>query len=149
MTVQASGVHVGPGFNSRHLHQPSQKVARRSLGEGGLLLHQYLSSSGYGWQAHCSILNVMWHYVYVLENVKGMQYVGLTEDVNMRLEKHNRGEVTSTGKYRPWMLRHFSAFPTRGEAARFELYLKSGSGREFRYRHLVQKLKSRSNHSHD
>lgn len=79
----------------------------------------------------------MWSYVYVLENGKGMQYVGLTENPEERLEKHNRGEVPSTAKYRPWILRHFSAFPKREEAAKFELYLKTGSGREFRYRHLV------------
>ena len=81
----------------------------------------------------------MWHYTYILENKKGYQYVGLTDDLNDRLERHNRGEIPSTAKYKPWKIVNFNAFPTRKQAAHFEKYLKSGSGTMFRYRHLVPK----------
>jgi len=78
----------------------------------------------------------MWHYVYILENSSAQHYVGLTDNIRERLAKHNRGEVPSTAKYIPWKLCHFSAFPTRAQAASYEKFLKSGSGREFRKRRL-------------
>jgi putative endonuclease len=81
----------------------------------------------------------MWHYVYILKNERGYQYVGLTDNLEKRLVKHNEGAVSSTSKYRPWTIVHFTAFPTREQAAQFEKYLKSGSGTIFRYRHLAPK----------
>jgi predicted GIY-YIG superfamily endonuclease len=78
----------------------------------------------------------MWNYVYILENEDGQHYVGLTENISERLAKHNRGEVSSTAKSIPWKLCHFSAFPTRKQAASYEKFLKTGSGREFRKRRL-------------
>lgn len=78
----------------------------------------------------------MWHYVYILENKYGKHYVGLTDNVNRRLAEHNRGNITSTAKYRPWELIHFAGFPDRKKTAEYEMYLKSGSGRSFRNRHI-------------
>lgn len=79
----------------------------------------------------------MWHYVYVLENEEERQYVGSTRNIKKRLVKHNKGDVASTSKFRPWKLRFACAFPTMEQALAFEKYLKSGSGTMFRYRHLV------------
>ena len=79
----------------------------------------------------------MWHYVYILENTHGKHYVGLTDDLNRRLAEHNRGHIPSTAKHMPWKFCHFAAFPERKTAAEYELYLKSGSGRTFRSRHLI------------
>jgi len=81
----------------------------------------------------------MWHYVYVLENNQGRQYVGSTHDLNKRLSKHNHGEVPSTSKFKPWELKFACSFPSKERALVFEKYLKSGSGTMFRYRHLVKK----------
>ena len=81
----------------------------------------------------------MWHYVYILENKKGRQYVGSTSDVKKRLTKHNKGDVPHTSKFRPWVLRFACSFPTKEQALVFEKYLKSGSGTMFRYRHLLPK----------
>ena len=78
----------------------------------------------------------MWHYVYILENEHSKHYVGLTDNVNRRLAEHNRGKISSTAKYCPWKLAHFAGFPDRKKAAEYERYLKSGSGRSFRKRHL-------------
>lgn len=80
----------------------------------------------------------MWHYVYVLENNQGRQYVGSTQDVKKRLAKHNHGEVSHTSKFKPWELKFACAFPSKEQALVFEKYLKSDSGTMFRYRHLVQ-----------
>lgn len=79
----------------------------------------------------------MWHYVYILESAEGRQYVGCTENIERRLEKHNRGKVSHTSKFRPWTLAHAASFPTKERALIYEKYLKSGSGTMFRYRHLV------------
>ena len=79
----------------------------------------------------------MWQYVYLLQNERGRQYVGLTDDVDDRLARHNRGEISSTAKYMPWTVIHYAAFATREKAAAYEKYLKSGSGTSFRHRHLT------------
>jgi predicted GIY-YIG superfamily endonuclease len=85
----------------------------------------------------------MWHYVYILESRAGHQYVGSTSNVNKRLVKHNKGDVSSTAKYRPWEVKFFCSFPSKTEALKFEKYLKSGSGTTFRYRHLVTNKRSK------
>ena len=82
----------------------------------------------------------MWHYVYVLQNERGYQYVGLADDLKQRIDAHNRGEMPSTAKYKPWKIVNFTAFPAREQAAAYERYLKSGSGTTFRHKHLVPQL---------
>ena len=64
-------------------------------------------------------------------------YIGLADDLNDRIGRHNRGEISSTAKYRPWKLINFTAFPTRKQAADYEQYLKSGSGTVFRHKRLA------------
>ena len=73
------------------------------------------------------------HYVYLLhsESHPDQRYVGLTDDLKARLTKHNEGDVPHTSKFRPWALQAYCAFPGRQQAAAFERYLKSGSGRAF------------------
>jgi len=63
----------------------------------------------------------------------------LTSDLKTRLAKHNKGDVSHTSKFLPWELRTYIAFSTREQAAEFERYLKSGSGRAFASRHLWPK----------
>lgn len=72
-------------------------------------------------------------YVYILESLGPAQhfYVGITEDVDARLEKHNSGGVPHTSNSRPWRIRTYIAFTDAPRAAAFEKYLKSGSGRAF------------------
>ena len=79
----------------------------------------------------------MWHYVYILKNTSGKQYIGHTANLEDRLEEHNRGAVTATKMLRPWRIEWFCGFRTKTEAIKFERYLKSGSGTSIRYRHIV------------
>jgi predicted GIY-YIG superfamily endonuclease len=76
------------------------------------------------------------HYVYLLESQShpGQHYTGLTDDLRARLAQHNAAQVTHTSKFRPWRLVTYLAFSTRAQAAQFERYLKSGSGRAFAHR---------------
>lgn len=78
------------------------------------------------------------HYVYLLQSQShpDQRYIGLTSDLKVRLAKHNAGGVPHTSKFMPWRLQTYAAFTTREQAAQFELYLKSGSGRAFASRHL-------------
>ncbi|KAF0177815.1 MAG: excinuclease ABC C subunit domain-containing protein [Limisphaerales bacterium] len=78
------------------------------------------------------------HYVYILRSVANpdRHYVGLTDDLQERLGKHNAGEVTHTAKFKPWVIKTANAFRERERAAEFERYLKSGSGRAFARKHF-------------
>lgn len=55
-----------------------------------------------------------------------------------RLSLHNSGKVRFTKPYLPWKLVWYGAFLTEKEARDFELYLKSGSGKAFAYKHFVK-----------
>jgi putative endonuclease len=78
-------------------------------------------------------------YVYVLrsESHPSQTYIGFTHDLRKRIGEHNSGKSSHTKKYVPWVLRAYVGFPDEGRAKRFEAYLKSGSGRAFARRHLL------------
>lgn len=63
-------------------------------------------------------------------------YVGLTSDVAERLHWHNTGPSGVTRDHRPWSLLVSLEFAEAAAAARFERYLKTGSGRAFAKRHF-------------
>ena len=76
-------------------------------------------------------------YVYILEDRDSEHfYVGITDDLRVRLTKHNAGEVTHTSKYKPWRLKTYVAFSDEKQAFEFEKYLKSASGRAFAKKRL-------------
>ena len=76
--------------------------------------------------------------VYILRSLTdpNRHYVGLTANVHRRLVWHNAGLNTHTARDRPWRLLVFMHFDDALAAARFERYLKSGSGRAFSTRHF-------------
>jgi len=80
------------------------------------------------------------HYVYLLESCQStdQRYVGLTSDLKRRLAEHNAGQSTHTAKFLPWRLVTYLAFSNLGSAAKFERYLKSGSGHAFAQKRLWQ-----------
>ena len=63
-------------------------------------------------------------------------YVGITEDLEDRLNKHNAGQCKHTSKFRPWRIKIAIAFRLKDKAIAFEKYLKSHSGRAFTKRHF-------------
>jgi predicted GIY-YIG superfamily endonuclease len=77
-------------------------------------------------------------FVYILRSDSDPErhYVGLTADVPERLRWHNTGPSGVTLNHRPWSLVVALEFADAGTAARFERYLKSGSGRAFSKRHF-------------
>jgi len=71
-------------------------------------------------------------YVYILQSLTGEHfYTGITDDLMVRLSKHNSGAVAHTLKFRPWRIKSYVAFADEERAIVFEKYLKSGSGRAF------------------
>ena len=77
-------------------------------------------------------------YVYILvsEMDSNRHYVGMTDNLDARLAKHNKGDVTHTSKHRPWRIKTTLAFRDREQAASFEAYLKTASGRAFAKKRL-------------
>ena len=77
------------------------------------------------------------YFTYVLKSTTSDRYyIGSAEDVNMRLLRHNRGEVLSTKRYRPWVIVYTASFETRADAVRRERQLKSWKSSKY----LVQQL---------
>ena len=74
----------------------------------------------------------MLYKVYVIKSAKdGRIYVGLSKDIEQRINDHNKGRVFSTKGYKPWSLIYVENCGDRPEARRREKYLKSGVGKEF------------------
>jgi len=76
-------------------------------------------------------------YVYILRSSDAEHfYVGVTEDLRARLQKHNAGDVPHTAKFRPWNIKTYIAFDDPEQARAFERYLKTASGRAFAKKRL-------------
>jgi predicted GIY-YIG superfamily endonuclease len=76
-------------------------------------------------------------YVYILGCNSGKTYVGCTGDLKKRVMEHGEGKVTFTRGHLPIKLLFYCAFVDAASAFSFEKYLKSGSGRAFMQRHLI------------
>ncbi|MDE6571032.1 MAG: GIY-YIG nuclease family protein [Alphaproteobacteria bacterium] len=78
------------------------------------------------------------YYVYILQSISHptQYYTGMTSDLKTRIQQHNHGYVSHTSKFTPWKLLAYFALDSRDKAAKFEQYLKSGSGREFAKKHF-------------
>ncbi len=78
------------------------------------------------------------HYVYLIQSIPfpDQNYIGLTSDLNNRLQAHNEGRSPHTSKYKLWKLVTYLVFSDKSKAIEFESYLKSGSGRAFANKRL-------------
>lgn len=70
-------------------------------------------------------------YVYVLNNLQGLLYKGVTENLEERVKEHNNNTTRWTGKREPWKLVYFEEYGDKTEAYRRERFFKSGKGREY------------------
>lgn len=78
------------------------------------------------------------YYTYILYSSKSKNfYFGYTENLKARFNLHNTLRVKSTAPYAPWKLVFYASFETQRLAKDFELYLKSGSGKAFAYKRLL------------
>ena len=81
------------------------------------------------------------YYTYVLRSKKDSEfYTGLTKDLKLRFEEHNKGLVDSTKNRKPFELIYYEACLYRNDAARREKYLKTYHGKMFIKRRLKSYL---------
>ena len=66
------------------------------------------------------------YYVYILYSKKSKKfYIGLTDDVERRIQEHNSPDNRGwTKKFQPWIISYFEAYLTASEARIRELSLK-------------------------
>ncbi|HCP08347.1 MAG TPA: hypothetical protein DIT25_00925 [Candidatus Moranbacteria bacterium] len=75
------------------------------------------------------------HYVYSLKCKEGY-YIGCTDDLKDRINRHAKGNVPATANRLPIKLEFYLAIENKYKAFEFEKYLKSGSGRAFTKKHF-------------
>lgn len=69
-------------------------------------------------------------YVYVLRSQKDqMFYIGSTNDLERRVQQHQRGENVSTAKRLPIELIYFEGHRSKDDALRREKYFKTTKGK--------------------
>ncbi|RLC05371.1 MAG: GIY-YIG nuclease family protein [Deltaproteobacteria bacterium] len=74
----------------------------------------------------------MVYYVYILQSLKdGSYYVGSTQDVASRLERHNQGRSLYTKTKRPWKLIYQEGHPDRSSAVKREIKIKGKKKRTY------------------
>jgi putative endonuclease len=79
------------------------------------------------------------YYAYVLYSKKdGKFYTGFTQDLKLRFDQHNKGQVESTKDRRPLKLVYYEACLNKDDAIHREKYLKSFHGKSY----LKKRLKS-------
>ncbi|KKS82653.1 MAG: excinuclease ABC C subunit domain-containing protein [Candidatus Wolfebacteria bacterium GW2011_GWC1_43_10] len=76
------------------------------------------------------------YYIYSLK-CKNSYYVGCTDNLKNRLERHQKGQVPATANRLPIKLDFYFVTPDKYKAFEFEKYLKSGSGRAFIKKHFL------------
>ncbi len=77
------------------------------------------------------------YYVYNLKCRDGF-YTGCTDNLKDRIDRHQKGYISSTRNRLPIKLISYFAFQDKYTAFNFEKYLKSGSGRAFMNKHFYK-----------
>ena len=74
----------------------------------------------------------MAHYVYILESVTdGSYYIGSTQNLIQRIERHNQGRSKYTKSKRPWQLVYYEEYPDRSSATKREYEIKGKKRKAF------------------
>ncbi len=77
------------------------------------------------------------YYTYILELSNGEYYAGFSTNLKKRILEHQLGQERTTRKHLPCKLVSYTAFTNKNVALKFEQYLKTGSGKAFRNKHLI------------
>ncbi|PIR94550.1 endonuclease [Candidatus Falkowbacteria bacterium CG10_big_fil_rev_8_21_14_0_10_39_11] len=71
-------------------------------------------------------------FIYVIKSIRyGTRYIGSTKDIGVRIIEHNNGRCRYTKGRKPWILVYSEKYKTRNEAMKRERFLKSGQGRKY------------------
>ena len=85
------------------------------------------------------------YYVYALQSTVQLDwlYIGYSDDLRARFQRHNDGLVKSTKTYRPFRLAYYEAYASELDARRREIALKENSHqKEFLKEMIRESLKS-------
>lgn len=78
------------------------------------------------------------YYTYVLKSERdGKLYIGWSDDLKPRLDKHNQGLVEATKNRAPLELIYYEACLSKEKAIKREKTLKTGFGRKYLKNRLV------------
>lgn len=69
--------------------------------------------------------------VYVLQDVSGKLYKGLTNNLSRRLAEHKCGKTRTTSRMKKFTVAYSEEYAGWKTARKRELYLKSAAGRRF------------------
>lgn len=69
--------------------------------------------------------------VYVLKNIDGKLYKGMTNDLKRRLMEHKSGKTITTRKMKNFVLIYKEEYLNFEDARKRELYFKSAAGRRY------------------
>ena len=84
-----------------------------------------------------SVNKIMRSAVYIIKCSDNRFYVGCTNNISDRIDRHNKGYVPATADRLPIQLAIAINFQDKYKAFQFEKYLKSGSGRAFTKKHFL------------
>ena len=116
------------GFNSHPLRLRHDVALAKS---GFANLHR-----GFGVTKSAGHRRKNMYYVYSLKCKDGY-YVGCTDNLKDRVDRHANGHVAATSNRLPITLKFYFAIDGKYQAFKFEKYLKSGSGRAFIKKHFI------------
>ena len=78
------------------------------------------------------ILGVIMFYTYILYSATYNRfYIGQSEDIAARLQRHNNKGVPSTKPYVPWQLVYYEEYSSRALASNRELEIKRKKSRSY------------------
>ncbi|MDO8529555.1 MAG: GIY-YIG nuclease family protein [bacterium] len=81
----------------------------------------------------------MHYFVYILKSLKDFKlYIGQTNNLDERINRHNSGKVTATKYRRPFELIHSETFGSRSETMKREKYLKSLKSSEYILKNIIK-----------
>ncbi|MFZ2025521.1 MAG: GIY-YIG nuclease family protein [Microgenomates group bacterium] len=69
-----------------------------------------------------------WIVYFLKSDIYKRWYIGVSDNIERRLEEHNKGKSKSTKPYRPWVLKYIESFENKKEAYTREWFLKHPKG---------------------
>lgn len=69
--------------------------------------------------------------VYVLQDLEGVLYKGLTSNLDRRLAEHRQGKTKTTRRMKSFTVVYTKTFDNVYSARSFEKYLKTSAGRRY------------------
>ena len=85
----------------------------------------------------------MSYFVYIIQSQKnGSYYVGHTQNLEARIERHNNGGSPFTKNRTPWKLVYSEPFETKATASRREREVKKHKSRKYIERLVAEAVKN-------